>query len=285
MITLSQKLRQIRSWQGLTLAQFCLRGTLSMKHMVAIESEGRRWKGDTLGDALTGQLAHAYGIEAETMKRWLDDEWTWRMCARDGNPDTLPRMSQYIYRPLPEAAHNLFKHGFVVLDCETTGKDPHAETEMCEITILDTDGVVLVNSLIKPAQAISDKLSAIHGISNEMVAEAPTFREIFPEIARAISGQMVVIYNANYDAWLLDRLIIEHCLDMPDFEPWCLLRAYADHFKASGQYGNYAWQTLSAACEQQGIEWDSEAHRSLADTTMTWRLLQKLALQYERKPS
>ena len=287
MKTLQQRLRQFRAWQGQTLAAIARGADLpmdiakSLKFLASFESGEMRSKEC---ERYLDDLAYSYGIGHRTLTVLLGDETAWRMCARDGNPATLPRMSQYICRPLPEAAHNLFKHGFVVLDCESTGKDPHNKTEICEITILDTDGVPLLNSLVKPSQPIPDDVIALHGIDNDMVANAPTFCEIYPEIARAISGQVVVIFNAGYDAALLDRLIIEHGLDMPDFEPWCLMKAYADHMKFPGKFGNYAWQSLSAACEQQGIEQDEEAHRSLADTTMTWRLLQKLALKYEAQP-
>jgi DNA polymerase-3 subunit epsilon len=290
MKTLSQRLRALRSWQGMTIAE-CAKKTnltveysLSLKYAMAIEQEGERWKQDNLADksGLLAKVASAYGVTPELMKRVMDDEWEWRMCAVSGNPKILPRMSQYIYRPLPEAAHNLFEHGFVTLDLETTGKDPHNGTQICEITVLDADGVPLLNSLVNPGIHIPDELTTnIHGISDEMVKDAPPFREIGPEIARIIDGQIVVIYNAGYDGWLLDRLFIENGLDMPDFQPWCLMLAYAEHYKAPGKFaGSYAYQKLSNACAQQGIEQDEAAHRSMADTYSTWRLLQKMAIQY-----
>lgn len=283
MIPLSRKLRQLRGWQRLTLSECARKSCLQVKHLAAIEEEGRRWKQDNVASdaALLSRLAQSYGLTTEVLDRLLEDEWEWRISARDGNPKTLPRLSQYTYRPLPESAHNLFRDGFVVLDCETTGKDPHVGTEICEITILDTDGAPLLNSLVRPSTPIPDDVIALHGITNEMVASAPTFREIGSDVARLIHGQTVVIFNAGYDAWLLDRLFIENYgLDMPDFQPWCLMLAYAEYFKAPGKYGSYAWQSLSAACAQQGLEWEADAHRSLADSTMTWRLLQKMAMQY-----
>lgn len=285
MKTLQQKLRQLRSWQHLTLASCAETAILSTKQMGAIEVEGGRWKRDRIADeALLIRFSHAYGIVPNLLKAWLEEEVEWRMCAHDGDPATLPRVSQYLYRPLPEAAHNLFRDGFCVLDCETTGKDPHANTEICEITILDTDGVVLLNTLVKPIASIPSGVTDLHGITNEIVATAPTFQEIGPEIARLVNGQVVVIFNAGYDAWLLDRLFIENSIDMPDFQAWCLMLAYAEHHKAPGKFfGNYAWQSLGAACEQQEVEQQEKAHRSLADTTATWRLLQKLALQYDNQ--
>lgn len=285
MQTLQQKLRQFRAWQGQTLAAIARGASLPMDTVKSLKFLASFESGEMRHEEyknFTEKLARSYGVSLETFEVLLDDEYAWRVSSRDGNPKTLPRMARYIYRPLPEAAHNLFQDGFVVLDCETTDKDPHRGTQICEITILDPDGVPILNSLVDPGIHIPDELTAnVHGISDAMVASAPTFRGIGPEIARLIDNQVVVIYNAGYDAWLLDRLFIENSLDMPDFQPWCLMKAYADHYKAPGKYGNYAWQSLGAACAQQELEQDEDAHRSLADTTMTWRLLQKLAMQYK----
>lgn len=283
METLSQRLRQLRGWQGLKMVECANKAAWPLMPEAALKKQIAFENGEMLHEQYNRQiiqLAHAYGVVPRLLERLLDDEYAWRVSARDGNPKTLPRMSQYIYRPLPEAAHNLFSSGFVCLDLETTSKDPHKFTQACEITILDTDGVPLMNSLINPGFHMPVEARMIHGITDEMVASAPTFREIGPSIARLIDGHTVVIFNAGYDGWLLDRLFIENGVDMPDFQPWCLMLAYAEHHKAPGKYGNYAWQSLSAACAQQQVELDEDAHRTLADTTATWRLLQKLAMQY-----
>src|SRR5258708_5311400 len=153
MIPLQRKLRQLRGWQGLTLAECAKKASWPVMPEKALKNQIAFESGEMLHEQYGKNiinLAHAYGVVPKLLERLLDDEYAWRCSSRDGNPKTLPRMSQYIYRPLPEAAHNLFERGFVVLDMETTGKDPHKFTAACEITILDTDGVVLLNSLINP---------------------------------------------------------------------------------------------------------------------------------------
>lgn len=282
MQTLSQRLRQLRSWQSLTLARVAQKVRWPYDSGLALKKQASFDAGEMLYEQYKYrivQLAEAYGITEPCFQRLLDEEYAWRISTPTATrPETLPRMARYLYKPLPEVAHNLFTDSFIVLDCETTGKDPHVSTQICEITILDVDGVVLLNSLINPGIHIPDELTAnVHGISDEMVKGAPNFREIGHQVARLIDGKTVVIYNAGFDAWLLDRLFIENSIDMPDFQEWCLMKAYADFYRAPGKYGNYAWQKLSEACAQQSLEWDEEAHRTLADTTMTWRLLQKLA--------
>lgn len=286
MYTLQHKLRQLRGWQRKTLKQVANGQRIDLlTRLEQGDAKVLRAQMNPIENETTKEwVSKAYGLRQDTFKKWLEDEYDWRLNAGScaGKGQGLPRLTRYVYRDLPEAAHNLFCDGFVCLDLETTGKDPHQDTEVCEITVLDTDGVPLLSSFVKPSKPIPAEVTALHGITDEMVADAPTFREIYSEIAFAITGQTVVIYNANYDAYLLDRLFIENDLDMPPFEQWCLMLAYARHHRAPGKYlGQYAWQSLSAACEQQGVEQDGEAHRTLADTLSTWRLLQKLALQYK----
>src|SRR5258708_23836436 len=220
MQTLQQKLRQLRGWQNLTMAECAKKSAWPLMPEQALKKQILFETGVMLHEQYERQLialSHAYGVVPRLMEGLLDDEYAWRVSARDGNPKTLPRMSQFIYRSLPEAAHNLFKSGFVVLDLETTGKDPHRFTGACEVTILDTDGAPLLNSLINPGFHMPLEAKLIHGIDDQMVADPPTFREIRPEIARLIDNRVVVIYNAGFDGWLLDRLFIENGVDMPDF--------------------------------------------------------------------
>lgn len=276
MIPLQRKLRALRSFQGKTLATVARWIPSPAKTLLEIEAEGRTPFG------VPRAMAAAYGLTDEALDRLLDDEYAWRVSGGTGNLATLPRLARYLYRgDLPHAARALFRDGFVIVDTETTGKDCHDPAiELVQITILDTDGVPLLNSLVKPERAIPAEATAIHHITDADVAVAPMFCEIAPRIAEAITGQTVVAYNADFDGYLLDNLFIRHGLDIPDFDQWCLMKAYADYKKTPGKYGNFAWHKLEVACEQQSIALE-DAHSALGDTLATWRLLQALASKGE----
>lgn len=83
----------------------------------------------------------------------------------------------------------------VVIDCETTDL-PGA---LCEVTVVDTSGRVLLNSLVHPCQPITRAAGKVHNITEEMVAAAPTFPELFDDILRVTAGRRVLAYNAAFD--------------------------------------------------------------------------------------
>lgn len=99
-------------------------------------------------------------------------------------------------------------HLQVTLDCETTGLDANRD-ELLEIAIVDHTGAALVNSLIKPSPAnpIWPEAEAIHGITPEMVANAPALSEISTQIEAAVNGKDVIIYNSGFDAAFLGPLL------------------------------------------------------------------------------
>lgn len=167
----------------------------------------------------------------------------------------------------------------MVLDTETSGALNYSpRTEIVEISIINEDGIPIVDTLIKPQYPVPDDAIRIHGITNETLQsyDVPTFVDAFPGIYKAIKDKCIVVYNADYDIPLLKNVAKRHCVPLPDFTSWCLMKAYADHYKAPGKYGNYAWQSLTRACEQQNVVLE-DAHRALGDTLATYKLLQKLA--------
>lgn len=91
----------------------------------------------------------------------------------------------------------------LILDTETTGLDERAE--IIEISIIDCTGQVLLDTLVKPTSPIPAEATRIHGITNEMVAEAPTWPEVIRKFEEIVIGRDLVIYNADYDLRIIDQ--------------------------------------------------------------------------------
>ena len=116
---------------------------------------------------------------------------------------------------------------FVVLDTETTGLDSHAE--IVEISIIDKQGRVLFDSLIKPKKPIPRDAQRIHGISNMTVSTAPSWAGVYNQVKEILTapGRTVVIYNADYDVRIIQQTCRLHGLNMFDFNSTCLMLQYA----------------------------------------------------------
>ena len=88
-----------------------------------------------------------------------------------------------------------------LLDVETTGRDASVD-RVVEVGIVvgrRGDVVARYNWLINPGIPIPAEVTAIHHITNEMVAEKPRFEAVASEIANALKGCVPAAYNALFD--------------------------------------------------------------------------------------
>lgn len=91
---------------------------------------------------------------------------------------------------------------YVAIDVETTGLDPAEGHRVCEIALLRFLRGSVIDSLVSfvnPLRPISSGASAVNGISDPMVADAPTFPELFPGILEFLAGDPQVFHNAPFD--------------------------------------------------------------------------------------
>lgn len=109
------------------------------------------------------------------------------------------------------AAAALSDPHLAVLDTETTGLlDGPDPAYMVEISILTGDGTVLLDTLINPQMPIPASATAIHGITDAMVVDAPTFSELLPELNHVLGGRRTIIYNQAFDTGILRRELERH---------------------------------------------------------------------------
>jgi DNA polymerase III epsilon subunit family exonuclease len=109
---------------------------------------------------------------------------------------------------------------FVSFDIETTGLSP-ALAKIVELSgirfRLDDDAVSIFSTLINPGCLIPPQVTAIHGITNEMVADAPCASEVIPGFFRWIGDPDIVLvaHNASFDLGFLKFAIAKEQLPVP----------------------------------------------------------------------
>ena len=170
-------------------------------------------------------------------------------------------------------------HKPVYLDTETTGLE--GMDQIVEVCVLDYDGTVLIDSLVKPAGSIPSGVSRIHGITNDMVKDAPTWPDLWPQVKAALADRRVAIYNAEFDVRLMKQSHRKHQMswELPNDLFCCVMKLYARFY---GQWdsarGSYRWQNLESAGRQCKIALPN-AHRAHADTLLARAVLQYIAGQ------
>ncbi|MDE2748896.1 MAG: 3'-5' exonuclease [Chloroflexota bacterium] len=173
-------------------------------------------------------------------------------------------------------ARNLIARKFYVLDTETTGLGP--TDEVVQIAILDGDGEAALNQLVRPTVSIPPVASAIHGIHDSDVLDAPSFKEIYIRLSALLAGQVVIAYNMDFDWRLLGQTAARYRLPPIRIgKRDCAMKQYA-RFKGIRQPNgrNYVWHKLGVAIAQEGLP-AARAHDALGDARMTLSLIRKMA--------
>ncbi len=94
----------------------------------------------------------------------------------------------------------------VFIDVETTGLDPAEGHRIIEIGAIAMERGHLVKefqSLVQVSYPISQHVSKIHDITNDMLTGHPTPEEIYPKVKDFISDSILVAHNAKFDIGFL----------------------------------------------------------------------------------
>jgi DNA polymerase III epsilon subunit-like protein len=166
------------------------------------------------------------------------------------------------------------------VDTETTGilsKDP--ETEICQISIINTAGRSVFSALVKPNSKMGKEAYEKHGIIPEMVELSPTFPEIAPLLAQIIKDHHLVAYNAAFDIHLITHLFGKYDKDIPDFDTSCAMEAYSKwcgNWQSSKK--DWKWHKLPQLAHGQ-------AHDALTDCMSTLLLMKKMIGDFTDEPN
>jgi DNA polymerase-3 subunit epsilon len=164
----------------------------------------------------------------------------------------------------------------VFLDLETTGINI-ASDRIVEISILKLhpDGAQqTLTRRINPEMPIPAEATRVHGITNEDVANMPTFKQVAREIANLIDNSDLAGYNSNkFDIPLLGEEFLRADVDID-----VKARKWID---VQNIFHKKEQRTLGAAYKFYCDKNLENAHNAEADTMATYEVLMAQLSRYE----
>lgn len=163
----------------------------------------------------------------------------------------------------------------VVFDLETTGldlvNDRIIQISFIKVSPNDAEGEEQRKSLfVNPGISIPLVVQELTGITDEMVKDAPTFKQLAKSLADTFTGCDFAGYNSNrFDVPMLAEEFLRAGIDF-DFSKSRLIDAQSIFYKREPR-------TLAAAYKfytGRKMEEDFRAHRADEDTEATYRVLQ-----------
>ncbi|MEQ1799583.1 MAG: 3'-5' exonuclease [Lacibacter sp.] len=179
------------------------------------------------------------------------------------NQPTSDSMSLQLKRPLS------------VIDLETTGINVGSDriVEIAIVKIMPDGTRQVKRKLINPEMPIPPGATEVHGISNEMVKDAPTFKQAANEIKMFMANSDLAGYNSNrFDIPLLVEEFLRAGLDI-ELNDRLLL-------DVQRVYHMMEQRTLSAAYKFYCDKVLDGAHSAEVDATATWEVLEAQVSRY-----
>lgn len=161
---------------------------------------------------------------------------------------------------------------FAVVDVETTGMNATGDDRITEIAVVVVHGTrrdVVFDSLVNPGRPIPARICELTGISDAMVAGAPTFADIADQVVAALAGRVFVAHNARFD-WGFVGAEVKRARDLAlDGPRLCTVRLARRLVRDEPSYA------LGALAVRFGLEFTAR-HRAAGDALVTGMLLERL---------
>ncbi|MGZ5219092.1 MAG: exonuclease domain-containing protein [Chitinophagaceae bacterium] len=161
------------------------------------------------------------------------------------------------------------------IDLETTGVNPGTDriVEIAIVKVLPDGSRSVKRKLINPEMPIPKTASDVHGITDDMVKDTPTFRQVANELKQVLDGCDIAGYNSNrFDIPLLmeEFMRVQVEFDMKG-------RKLVDVQKI---FHLMEQRTLSAAYKFYCNKNLDGAHSAEADATATFEILEAQTIRY-----
>lgn len=159
---------------------------------------------------------------------------------------------------------------YIVLDIETTGLNREND-QITEIAALKIEGNRIVDkfeTLINPLIKIPVEITQLTGITDSMVKEKPTIREVLPNFLDFVKNDILVAHNAIFDIGFLNYNLNKHLNKSLENKNICTMNLAKKIVTTIPSY------RLSSLCNYFDIK-NEAAHRAMGDVYATTKLFTK----------
>ncbi len=158
-----------------------------------------------------------------------------------------------------------------VIDFETTGMSPGGDrpTEIAVAIVRSGRVVDKFQSLMNPDRSIPRDVQMLTGITNEMVASAPTVKSVMLEAAKFVGRRPLLAHNAAFDRrfWQAELENVGH---------WNAHQFACTMLLARRVYPNASSHKLGSLSLFLNLPSGGRAHRAMADVVTTVYLLDRM---------
>lgn len=148
---------------------------------------------------------------------------------------------------------------YVFLDLETTGGNPVTDriTEVAAVRITAGKEVARWSTLVNPGTPIPRFITGLTGISDDMVADAPSFDAIAPRLLTLLDGAVLAAHNVRFDHGFLKNEFARAGIDLR-VKTLCTVRLSRKLYPQHRSHG------LDAIMQRHGLHTIAR-HRAMGD--------------------
>lgn len=168
---------------------------------------------------------------------------------------------------------------YVVLDTETTGLEVRQGHRIIEIGCIEVNGRQVTDNCfhayVNPEREVDEGAFQVHGISDDMLADKPKFKQIAKDFLDFVQGSTLIIHNASFDIGFLDGELDRLGLGkMADY-----VEGVIDSLGMAREMFPGKRNNLDALCDRLGV---NNAHRQLHGALLDSQILAEVYLAMTR---
>ncbi|MDP2071747.1 PolC-type DNA polymerase III [Methylotenera sp.] len=168
----------------------------------------------------------------------------------------------------------LLNNPVTILDLETTGLSPQYD-RITEIGLIEVDSLGSISewsTLVNSDVPIPDNIRMITGISNTMLAGAPTFTSLAANLISRLNGKIILAHNASFDLGFLRAEFQRAGLPF-ESEALCTVKL------SRALYPQHRKHSLSALIDRYSLPIQNR-HRALGDARALWHFIQHIEREF-----